>query len=115
MDYSKVEIHHIFPKNSGKEKDRRNNLMNLALLSADKNKVISDKEPEEYWNDIRKDAKDFKKMLRMNIILHGKFYAGKVKGLEPVSYEDTPPVDECKFGNERLKLFVDALYKIFGM
>ena len=74
---SKLELHHIFPKNSkiGKEQDKRkiNSIINLTPVTSDTNRFIYNKNPSEYIKEIKdkefKNREDeFKKIMNAHFI-----------------------------------------------
>lgn len=71
--YNRKEFHHIFPqaflRKAGVSKAKINSLANIAMLSADQNKLIGDKAPSDYFSNIKeRHANQWLAVLQSNLI-----------------------------------------------
>lgn len=71
--YNRKEFHHIFPQAhltaKGISKKRINSLSNICILSAEQNKIISDRQPSDYFSELKvRHDKAFEQVLASNLI-----------------------------------------------
>lgn len=97
--YNKKEYHHVFPKAYLKTRsytnDQLNVIANFCFLPASSNKVISDKEPSDYFFNVIPQGKDFNVILESNLL--------------PMDVNIYMNNDYDKFIDERLKKIDDAI------
>jgi len=71
--YNRKEFHHIFPqallRSRDVPKNRINSLSNICILSSEQNKIISDRNPSEYFDEIKaKLGNEWQSVLESNLI-----------------------------------------------